>query len=150
MSFGVFEDYLLNWNHMIRRTIVKGRENYSSVKLQNREEYIKMPLCRFETNISNVPKDFHILLSNLVADILGKPLEKVSVAVYPGLQMCRGGTDDPTCQLFIWSIGVFGVEQNPKYAGPLYELIKEKLGIPDDRIVVVFHDLKPHELVRPL
>ncbi|XP_022238368.1 MIF-like protein mif-2 [Limulus polyphemus] len=92
------------------KTYEKPTDQYN-YKLKGK--YIKMPLCRFETNISNVPKDFHILLTDLLADILGKPKEKISVVVYPGLQMYRGGTDDPTCQLVIWSIGVFGVEQNP-------------------------------------
>ncbi|XP_067121071.1 MIF-like protein mif-2 [Centruroides vittatus] len=110
-----------------------------------------MPLCTFHTNLpkERVPHDLHKQISDLISKILDKPEAKVTVIVHPDTQMCRGGSDDPTCMLEIWSIGVFSAEKNPKYSGPIYQFVKEKLEIAEDKIVIVYHDLKAEELAKP-
>lgn len=69
--------------------------------------------------------------------------------VRPDTQMCRGGSNEPTCMFEIWSIGVFSAEKNPRYSGPIYQFIKEKLEISEDKITIVYHDLKAEQLAKP-
>lgn len=110
-----------------------------------------MPLCVFQTNVpsKDIPEGFEKELSQLLADILSKPIERISVTLQPEQRMCRGGTNEPTCLVIIWSIAVFSAENNPAYADKLYPFIAEKLGIPNDRIVLLFHDIKAEQVAKP-
>jgi len=54
-------------------------------------------------------------------------LQRISVTVNSGLQMCRGGNSEPTIVVQIWSIGVFGKDKNPTYADSLFEFFKEHI-----------------------
>ena len=61
-------------------------------------------------------------------------LQRISVLVHCGLQMCRGGTNDPTVAIQIWSIGVFDKERNPKYTDTLFAHLRPRLNyIPAER-----------------
>lgn len=111
-----------------------------------------MPLCVFYTNVPNekVPEDFEIQLSQALAEILNKPIERITVNVIPGQRIVRGGSTEPTCWMNLWSIGVFNAENNPVFASKLYPLISEKLGISNNRIVLLFHDIKQEQVAKPL
>jgi phenylpyruvate tautomerase len=111
-----------------------------------------MPLCVFYTNVpsSKVPEDFEVQLSQALADTLSKPIERITVNVLPDQRMVRAGSSEPTCWMNLWSIGVFNAENNPVFASKLYPLINEKLGISNDRIVLLFHDIKPDQVAKPL
>jgi len=54
-------------------------------------------------------------------------LQRISVTVNSGLQMCRGGSSDPTVVVQIWSIGVFGKDKNSAYTDSLFEFFKKHL-----------------------
>jgi len=61
-------------------------------------------------------------------------MQRVSVTVNSGLQMCRGGSSDPTIIVQIMSIGVFGKDKNSAYTNNFFEFIKKSLpSVPEDR-----------------
>jgi len=61
-------------------------------------------------------------------------VQRVSVTVNSGLQMCRGGSSDPTVIIQIKSIGVFGKDKNSAYTSNLFEFIKKTLpSVPEER-----------------
>ncbi|GFT14323.1 uncharacterized protein NPIL_196121, partial [Nephila pilipes] len=110
-----------------------------------------MPLCVFYTNLpdKDVPKDFEVDLSKMLAEIFSKPLERVVVNVLPGQRIVSGGTSEPTCWMNLWSIGVFDAERNPAYATKLYPFITEYLGINSDKIVILCHDIAAFQKAQP-
>jgi len=54
-------------------------------------------------------------------------VQRISVTVKSGLQMCRGGSSEPTIIVQIWSIGVFGKDKNHAYTDSLFEFFKEHI-----------------------
>ncbi|KAG8183072.1 hypothetical protein JTE90_010896 [Oedothorax gibbosus] len=110
-----------------------------------------MPLCAFYTNVSDkdIPKDFEVRLSEILAEVLSKPIERITVNVIPDQRMVRGGSSEPTCWMNLWSIAVFNEEKNPAYASKLYPFINESLGICNDRIVLLFHDINASQVAKP-
>jgi len=106
-----------------------------------------MPLCVIETNLPTVPDNLSVEFCKTVAAALNKPPERISVTVRAGVQMCRGGTNDPTILVQIWSIGVFGKEQNPGYADKFFDFFKHHLpNVCEKRIVFAFHPIEPHQV----
>jgi len=66
-------------------------------------------------------------------------VQRVSVTVNSGLQMCRGGSSEPTVIVQIWSIGVFGKDKNSAYTNSLFEFLKEHLPtVSEDRYIIQF------------
>lgn len=103
-----------------------------------------MPICQLLTNLpaSSIPEDLHIALSGVVASMLNKPAERVTVSIQSGAQMCRGGNNAPTATLIIWSVGVFSAEKNPGYSKTLYDFLLPQFNIPANRFVLLFNDIK--------
>jgi len=61
-------------------------------------------------------------------------MQRISVTVNSGLQMCRGGSSDPTVVVQIMSIGVFGKEKNSAYRNNFFEFFKKYLpSVPEER-----------------
>ena len=54
-------------------------------------------------------------------------MQRISVTVNCGLQMCRGGSLDPTVIVQIQSIGVFGKDKNSAYTDNIFEFFKKYL-----------------------
>lgn len=108
-----------------------------------------MPICLIETNLAakDVPQDLQLKFAKSIAEILSKPLDRISVTVSPGLLMCRNGTTEPTITTHIWSIGVFGKEKNQEYSSRLFDFFKCHLPVVSEkRIVLLFHPIEPHDI----
>lgn len=101
-----------------------------------------MPLVHFRTNkfLSDGGGQAAALeLSEVVAEILGKPEEFVQVVVEGGRAMAFGGTVEPTAQLDIASIGLTKSQaENCSYR--LCKLIELRFLIPPDRIYIRMSD----------
>jgi D-dopachrome decarboxylase len=107
-----------------------------------------MPICTVETNLatSQVPADFHLKFSKMIADVLNKPEEKISVTLTAGLRMCRGASDDPTVTVHIWSINVFDADRNGAYAVKMFDFFRRELPIVSDkRVALLYHPLEAHQ-----
>ncbi|XP_055935755.1 D-dopachrome decarboxylase-A-like isoform X1 [Argiope bruennichi] len=110
-----------------------------------------MPIGVFYTNVpdKDMPENFEVDLSKILAEILSKPLERILINVIPGQRMAYGGTSEPACWLNLWSIGVFDKERNPNYATKLYPFITESLGIKSEKIVLLFHPIEAYQKAMP-
>jgi len=107
-----------------------------------------MPICTVETNLasSQVPADFHLKFSKMIAEVLNKPEEKISVTLSAGLRMSRGGSADPTVTVHIWSINVFGADKNGANAAKMFDFFRRELPVVSDkRIVLLYHPLEAHQ-----
>lgn len=111
-----------------------------------------MPMCNFTTSLSceEIPADFHVQLAEEIGKVLSKPIEVVTVCMHPGTLIFRNGCTSASAVLSIWSVNVFSAEKNPGYVRSLKDFIMDKLSLPEDRIGILFHDLLPEQLGRPV
>ncbi|VDK83926.1 unnamed protein product [Onchocerca ochengi] len=58
-----------------------------------------MPLITLASNVlaSGFPTDFSVQFTKLMAELLGKPISRITLLVTPSAQLSRGATQDPTC-----------------------------------------------------
>ncbi|XP_076030476.1 D-dopachrome decarboxylase-B-like [Oratosquilla oratoria] len=107
-----------------------------------------MPLVYFRTNLlkSQVTREFQKLLSAKVASTLQKPEERISVSVMTEMEMMRGGSFDPLCEIEISSIGKGSHERNQPYVETLTDFVCEHIGVEPKRVIFLFKDLEPHEV----
>ncbi|BFZ04615.1 hypothetical protein BsWGS_07654 [Bradybaena similaris] len=102
-----------------------------------------MPLCYLHTNLkeSALKSGIEQRIAKTIAEILGKPFEKMVVIVIPGVRLLREGTTDPACTLNIHSIDVFDAKRNATYTPAVKKLLTSELELPEERCVIVYHDL---------
>jgi len=105
-----------------------------------------MPVCTVETNLSasQLPTDLAAKVSQLVAQVLNKSLERISVTVHAGLNMARNGSTDPTITVHLWSMNVFSEELNPVYSEKIFNFFQQEIpSVPSNRIAMLFHAIDP-------
>uniref|UniRef100_A0A131Y3D0 D-dopachrome decarboxylase n=1 Tax=Ixodes ricinus TaxID=34613 RepID=A0A131Y3D0_IXORI len=107
-----------------------------------------MPICFLKTNLlaTKIPAGFHLKFVQLIASVLKKDIEKITLVVEPGLDISRGGSMEPNCLCTIHSINVFSPEKNKEYGSQIRNFIAENLALPQQRIVVALHDLNPTDI----
>ncbi|XP_040859462.1 D-dopachrome decarboxylase-like [Ochotona curzoniae] len=108
-----------------------------------------MPFVELDTNLpaDRVPAGLEKRLCAATAAILGKPEERVSVTVRPGLAMVLGGSSEPCAQLCVSSIGVVGsAEQNRGHSARFFEILTKELALGQDRILIRFCPLEPWQV----
>ena len=66
--------------------------------------------------------------------------------VIPDVPMLFGGTDAPCANVFMMCIGKLGEEENKEHARNLFPVLARHLGVPEDRIYILFHDAKTSEV----
>ncbi|KAM7051311.1 D-dopachrome decarboxylase isoform 3-T3 [Molossus nigricans] len=98
-----------------------------------------MPFVELDTNLpaGRVPTGLEKRLCAATAAILGKPEDRVSVTVRPGLAMAVSGSAEPCAQLLVSSIGVVGTaEDNRGHSSRFFEFLTKELQLGQDRCVV--------------
>ncbi|XP_076453008.1 D-dopachrome decarboxylase-like [Babylonia areolata] len=107
-----------------------------------------MPIMHLNTTLQDkdINKDFDLALCEKVGQILNKPIEKITLTIHTGKRQMRAGSADPMASLDIHSIGVFDKDKSPTYIPTLLEFLSQKLKLPENRVVVIFHDLQPYNL----
>ncbi|CAG5133186.1 unnamed protein product [Candidula unifasciata] len=102
-----------------------------------------MPLVYLFTNLkeSALKEGIEDRIAQTIAETLGKPLEKMSVIIVPGTRLLRLRTTEPACTLHIHAINVFDAERNPRYGPSIKKLLKDELGLEEERCAIIYHDL---------
>ncbi|XP_070573097.1 macrophage migration inhibitory factor homolog [Ptychodera flava] len=103
-----------------------------------------MPMCTVTTNLprEKIADDFATSMSALLAKILDKPEQRVTIIVHTGILVSCAGSLDPAMIVQLGSIDRFGENRNnQKYADDIFKFVTEKTGIPFSRIRVVFTDI---------
>lgn len=107
-----------------------------------------MPLVQVDTNLGDreIPADFGENFTNIIADILNKPKERISVTVHSNLNMYFKGSSNACAVVRISSIGVFDEERNKAYGTPILNFLNAALGLPDDRITLALFPLEAYNV----
>ncbi|MGP0127722.1 MAG: phenylpyruvate tautomerase MIF-related protein [cyanobacterium endosymbiont of Rhopalodia musculus] len=103
-----------------------------------------MPLIKIKTSVaetnSSIVESLLTSLSFKMAKHFGKPESYVMTAFEPDVQMTFGGTFDPVCYVEIKNIGKMTPEQTKSISKDFCQEIKDKLGVPTNRIYIEFTD----------
>ena len=103
-----------------------------------------MPNLRIETNVSRADiKELNTCLAELskaVSSSTGKPEQYVVVQIVPDVPMMFGGSEAPCASAFFMSIGKISPEENKTHAAAVYPIVSKYLGVPEDRMYVLFHN----------
>ncbi|XP_029950207.1 D-dopachrome decarboxylase [Salarias fasciatus] len=108
-----------------------------------------MPFVDLQTNLpaASFSEDFVKKLSSCAAEALGKPPDRMNVVVKPGLPMLVGGCCSPCVLLSVSAIGVTDTaEKNKEHSSKLFSFLTKELGLAQDRIVILFDSLQPHQV----
>ncbi|XP_077462393.1 D-dopachrome decarboxylase [Stigmatopora argus] len=108
-----------------------------------------MPFLDLLTNLpaSSFPEDFLKKLCSFTADVLGKPDDRMNLIVKPGLPMWIAGSCSPCVVLSISAIGVTDTaDKNKEHSAELFRYLTRELSLTEDRIVLQFHKLEPHQV----
>jgi len=104
-----------------------------------------MPLVTVQTS-SPLPADEKLDalqrdLSATAAKLLGKPESYVMTYMMRGSRLTFGGSFEPSCLVEIKSIGGLGGDAPAKISAAVCTLLHEALGVPKNRIFLVFTDV---------
>lgn len=99
-----------------------------------------MPVFTLNTNVKDVPSDFHSKALNVLAETLTKPKSYIAIHVNAGQNITFGGSSEPAALCDLGSIGQISTERNKKHSKAIMQLLGE-LGIKPDRIYISFHNL---------
>ncbi|KRY78331.1 Integrator complex subunit 11 [Trichinella pseudospiralis] len=80
-----------------------------------------------------VSKDFHRLLTELLADLLGKPKELVVIDLLLDQKMAFGGSNDPCLIGVLRAVGKISPEENAHYTEKLCKFFHQQLDILQQR-----------------
>ncbi|GMS79590.1 hypothetical protein PENTCL1PPCAC_1765, partial [Pristionchus entomophagus] len=107
-----------------------------------------MPMVSVATNVlmTKIPEDFEVKLTDLLAESMGKPRERIMIVVDAGRRMVHGATPGPVCHIAVKSIGCVGEQLNIQHTQRITDFIHGLLGVPKDKIILEFYDLTPHQV----
>ncbi|KAM7009470.1 D-dopachrome decarboxylase [Tautogolabrus adspersus] len=108
-----------------------------------------MPFLELRTNLpaGSFSEDFVKKFSACAAAALGKPDDRMNVVVQPGCPMLISGSCSPCVMLSVSAIGVTDTaDKNKEHSAKIFPFLTRELGLTEDRIVIVFHALQPHQV----
>ncbi|XP_041822772.1 D-dopachrome decarboxylase [Chelmon rostratus] len=108
-----------------------------------------MPFIDIQSNLpaTSFSEDFVKKLSSSVAAALGKPEDRMNVVVKPGLLMLIAGSCAPCVMLSVSAIGVTDTaDKNKEHSAKIFEFLTRELGLTEDRIVIQFYAMQPHQV----
>lgn len=108
-----------------------------------------MPFLDLKSNLpaSSFTEDFLKKFCSITAATLGKPDDRMNLVVQPGLPMLISGSCSPCVILSVSAIGVTDTaEKNKEHSAKIFNFLTSELGLSEDRIVIQFHALQPHQV----
>ncbi|XP_057699485.1 D-dopachrome decarboxylase [Corythoichthys intestinalis] len=108
-----------------------------------------MPFLDLQSNLpaSSFHEEFLKKLCSFAAGVLGKPDDRMNLMVKPGLPMWIAGSGSPCVVLSISAIGVTDTaDKNKEHSAKLFGFLTKELPLTEDRIVLQFHNLEPHQV----
>ncbi|KAK5608550.1 hypothetical protein CRENBAI_023667 [Crenichthys baileyi] len=108
-----------------------------------------MPFIDLQSNLasSSFSEDFLKRFCSITAAALRKPEDRMNVVVHPGLPMLIGGSCSPCVVVSVSAISVTDTaEKNKEHSAKIFSFLTQELGLTEDRIVIQFHELQPHQV----
>ena len=101
----------------------------------------KMPELVIKTNVAraNIRKTILQDLTQIVANMLGKPTKYVAIVLIPDLWMSFEGTEKPCATCHITSVNQFDAESNRKYSKKIMDYLVDALGVSNERMYLDFN-----------
>merc|ERR1719244_719935 len=101
-----------------------------------------MPYLVLNTNVpkEKIPEDFHSDLADLVECLVKKPAAVVQIQINAGQDMTFGKTREPCAWCTLEVLNRIDLESNKIYAKALTDQLHQDLGIPIERMFLVFVD----------
>ncbi|KRZ73120.1 Integrator complex subunit 11 [Trichinella papuae] len=96
----------------------------------------EMPIFTIITNKKTVAKDFHQLLTELLAELLDKPKELVVIDLLLDQKMAFGGSNDPCLIGVLRAVGKISPEENAHYTEKLCKFFHQQLDILQKRMYI--------------
>ncbi|KAM4731893.1 D-dopachrome decarboxylase [Anableps anableps] len=108
-----------------------------------------MPFIDLQSNLppSSFSEDFLKRFCSITAAALSKPEDRMNLVVHPGLPVLMGGSCAPCAVVSVSAISVTDTaEKNKEHSAKIFGFLTRELGLPEDRIVIQFHELQPHQV----
>ncbi|XP_013881671.1 D-dopachrome decarboxylase [Austrofundulus limnaeus] len=108
-----------------------------------------MPFIDLQTNLpsGSFSEDFLKRFCSAAAAALGKPEDRMNLVVSPGLPMLMAGSCSPCVLVSVSAIAVTDTaEKNKEHSAKIFQFLTKELGLTEDRIVIQFHALQPHQV----
>ncbi|XP_061844328.1 D-dopachrome decarboxylase [Nerophis lumbriciformis] len=108
-----------------------------------------MPFVDLNSNLpaSAFSQDFVSKFASFTAAVLGKTDDRMNVMVKPGLPMMIAGSCSPCVMLSISAIGVTDTaDKNKEHSAKIFDFLTKELSLTEDRIVLQFLSLQPHQV----
>ncbi|KAM9792269.1 D-dopachrome decarboxylase [Neosynchiropus ocellatus] len=108
-----------------------------------------MPFVELLSNLptSSFSDEFVRQLGSCIAAALGKPEERMNVVVKPGVLMLIAGSSSPSVILSVSAIGATdSADKNKEHSAKIFNFLTRELSLSQDRIVIQFHALQPHQV----
>ncbi|KAK7598069.1 hypothetical protein V9T40_006304 [Parthenolecanium corni] len=107
-----------------------------------------MPRFQLQTNVSEskITPEFLKSTVQVVADMLGRSKEQVSVHVQGDQKICIGDTDGLSGIATLKSFGPHSDKDNKKYSIAICGHLNKTLGIPPNRVKIHFMAVTPSEI----
>ncbi|CAG2063444.1 unnamed protein product, partial [Timema podura] len=99
---------------------------------------------------SKITPEFLDLTTTVMAETLGRDKESLfqycMAEVIPDVLLSWKGSTAPAGNAMLMSIGLMGPEDNQRHAAALSEHVFKHLGIPKDRLLIEFNDVKDSDV----
>uniref|UniRef100_UPI0037E7FF40 D-dopachrome decarboxylase n=1 Tax=Semicossyphus pulcher TaxID=241346 RepID=UPI0037E7FF40 len=108
-----------------------------------------MPFIELRSNLpaASFSEEFVKKFSSCAAAALEKPEDRMNVVVQPGLPMLISGSSSPCVMLSVSAINVTDTaDKNKEHSAKIFHFLTRELALTEDRIVIVFHALQPHQV----
>lgn len=105
-----------------------------------------MPIIQVSTNLTNdeIADEFEKRFSVFLAEILDKPIERITVIINCGSRVCSAGDSSPYMLITIHAIDRFNEQNNPGYTDKILSFVQEETNLPGNKIHILYADLLPH------
>ncbi|KAF0295571.1 Macrophage migration inhibitory factor [Amphibalanus amphitrite] len=99
-----------------------------------------MPVLEIDTNVpqEKITPEVVQNLTKLLSEMLGLGLEWFPVVFRPNPLMMWGGTSEPCAVCRLTSVNNIDEEANRKHTEKLFNFMKEHLGIPGNRMYILY------------
>jgi phenylpyruvate tautomerase len=106
-----------------------------------------MPLIQLDTSYvfpdQNRKQAIAKILSQIAAEGSGKPEQYVMACIHDGVAMTMSGAPGPCALVTVKAIGGLNKSVNQALAAKASQILQKELGIPQNRIYLIFEELAP-------
>ncbi|VDN57967.1 unnamed protein product [Dracunculus medinensis] len=99
-----------------------------------------MPIVTIATNLpeNHFMEDFNVQFTRALSEIIGKPVDRISVQLTTNARLTHAGTNQPTCTIVIKAIKAFDRDRNVKYSSSIAKFMQDTVGILPEKCLIHF------------